>query len=104
MVCTICDNCGGNYHWDWTEAFNKFGFNGGMGQVETPAVAQVLEQAGFTVYIGGGNIHNSVIVSIRKGQREFIPFENPAYRFGYDNPRAFFPAEIIALLDEAFPD
>lgn len=103
MVCTTCDNCGGIYRWDWTEAFYKFGFKDGSGQVETPAVAEVLERAGFTVYIGGSDIHNAVIVSLRKGSREYIPFDHPDYRFGYDDPRAFFPKEIIQLLDRAFP-
>lgn len=103
MVCTICGNCGGEYRWDWTDAFNKFGFNSGMGQIETPAVAQVLEEAGFVVYVGGPNVHNSIIVSIRKEGKEFIPFENPKYRFGYDNPREFFPQEIFFLLDAKFP-
>ena len=71
--------------------------------METLAVAEVLEQAGYTVFVGGGAVHNAVIVSIRKERKECIPFENPDYRFGYDNAREYFPAEIIALLDKKFP-
>lgn len=42
MVSTQCDFCGGTLHWDWTEAFTKFGFNDGDGQVETWQVEAVL--------------------------------------------------------------
>ena len=34
---------------------------------------------------------------------ELIPYDNPSYRFGYDDPRRYFPAELVALLDEALP-
>lgn len=104
MVCTICENCGGTYQWDWTEAFSKFGFNDGQGQIETLRVAAVLEQAGYTVFVGGNQAHNSVVASIRKDRIEQIPFDNPDYHFGYDDPREFFPKEIIQLLDAEFPE
>lgn len=94
-----CNNCGNPYQWNWEEAFDKFGFNDGDGQVETWQVEDVLCQAGYTVKVDQWGIHNVVIVSIKKGDQELIPFENPEYTFGYDDPRKFLPKEIVDLLD-----
>jgi hypothetical protein len=38
MVETICERSGRTLYWDWSEAFAKFGFGDGDGQVETPQV------------------------------------------------------------------
>ena len=95
MVSTTCDNCGGVLHWDWTEAFAKFGFGDGHGQVETWQVEAVLTEAGYTVTVEEWGMHNTVITSIRKAGEELIPYVNPAYRFGYDDPRAYFPAPLV---------
>ena len=35
------------YH--WSEAFNKFGYDDGDGDVQSPLVAKVLEDAGYSV-------------------------------------------------------
>lgn len=98
-----CDNCGGSLNWDWTEAFEKFGFGDGDGQVETCQVEDVLREAGYEVKVQKWGMHNTVIVSIKKDGTEFIPYSNPAYTFGYDDPREFFPVEITDLLDEQLP-
>ena len=103
MVQTTCDNCGGTLHWDWTEAFAKFGFGDGDGQVETWQVEAVMAEAGYAVTVEDWGAHNTVITSIKKEGVELIPYDNPAYRFGYDDPRGYFPAELVALLDEEFP-
>jgi hypothetical protein len=103
MAQTTCDTCGGTLHWDWTEAFAKFGFGDGDGQVETWQVEAVLAEAGYTVKVEEWGLHNTVITSIKKDDAELIPYDNPAYRFGYDDPRRYFPAEIVTLLDEALP-
>ena len=34
---------------------------------------------------------------------ELIPYDNSNYTFGYDDPRRYFPAELVALLDEKLP-
>lgn len=103
MVKTTCDTCGGEYHWNWTEAFDKFGFNDGDGQVETWQVESVLSEAGYTVKVDGWGLHNTVIISIKKEGVEQIPYDNSDYQFGYDDPRNFLPAEIVKLLDEKLP-
>lgn len=103
MVCTTCDNCGGALHWDWTEAFAKFGFRDGDGQVETWQVEAVLVEAGYTVLVEDWGMHNTVITSIKTGERELIPYDDPDYTFGYDDPRAHFPADLVTLLDNALP-
>ena len=103
MVTTECDTCGGQYHWDWTEAFAKFGFGDGDGQVETWQVEAVLTDAGYRVIVDEWGMHNTVITSIKLNGVELIPYDNPDYSFGYDNPRDYFPVKIVSLLDEALP-
>jgi len=103
MVQTTCDTSGGTLHWDWTEAFAKFGFGDGDGQVETWQVEAVLAEVGYEVTVEEWGAHNTVITSISKDGVELIPYANPSYRFGYDNPRAYFPAELVTLLDEKLP-
>jgi len=99
MPISECDHCGGAYHWDWTEAFDKFGFGDGDGQVETWQVEAVLTEAGDTVTVEEWGMHNTVIVSIQKDGNELIPYHHPDYTFGYDDPRPFFPQELVKLLD-----
>lgn len=103
MVSTECDCCGGTLHWDWTEAFAKFGFNDGDGQVETWQVETVLAEAGYQVQVEGWGMHNTVITSIKRNDIELIPYGNPKYTFGYDNPREYFPECLIGLLDQQLP-
>lgn len=100
MTVTTCNNCGGSYEWHWEDAFDKFGFNDGEGQIETWTVGHILELAGYTVEIVGWGLHNSVIHSLKLADEEFIPEEDSEHVFGYDNPRNYLPKEIIKLLDE----
>ncbi len=103
MVSTTCLSCGGTLHWDWTEAFAKFGFNDGDGQVETWQVEDALTASGYKVTVDRWGVHNTLITSIRQDSVELIPYSDPRYRFGYDDPRLYFPGELIALLDQDFP-
>lgn len=103
MVEAICERCGGTLYWDWTEAFAKFGFGDGDGQVETWQVEDALTEAGYAVAVEEWGLHNILITSIKKGDVELIPYDNPSYQFGYDDPRPFFPEELVALLDEKLP-
>lgn len=95
-----CDNCGGPYYWIWEDAFDKFGFGDGDGQVETSTVADVLEQAGYVVEHDVWGLHNDIITSIKKNGTEQIP---ESVDVGYDAPRNYLPAAIITLLDERLP-
>ena len=102
MPLTTCDTCGGDaYRWSWTEAFDKFGFNDGDGQVETETVADVLRNAGYETVTEGWGFHNTVIVSIRRDGKDCIPND---ISLGYDDPRGYLPAEIVELLDRRLPD
>lgn len=103
MVITTCDNCGGTLHWDWSEAFAKFGFGDGDGQVETWQVESVLVEAGYEVKVEDWGSHNTVITSIKKDGEEQIPYDNPDYTFGYDDPRDFFPDELVTFLGKKLP-
>ncbi len=95
MATTQCNTCGGTYSWDWTEAFDKFGFNDGDGQVETYQVEAVLTEAGYEVELSEWGLHNTVISSIEKDGAELIPATA-----GYDDPREYLPKRIIRLLDK----
>ena len=101
MSTTICQTCGGTYQWNWEDAFDKFGFDDGDGQVMTDTVAEALRDDAYTVAAEPWGFHNVVITSIKKGDRELIP---PTAVIGYDNPRHYLPLEIIDLLDKAFGD
>ena len=96
MSTTICDRCGGEHHWSWVEAFDKFGFGDGDGLVMTDAVVRVLRDAGYTISADPWGFHNVVITSIELNGVERIPEDA---KVGYDDPRDYLPASIIALLD-----
>lgn len=102
MSMTTCPNCGTTCHWHWEEAFSKFGFGDGDGLVMTEYVAAALRQAGYAVITEPWGCHNVTIASIEGDGAELIPFDD--INFGYDDPRDYLPAAIIAILDAAFPD
>lgn len=89
--------------WDWSEAFYKFGFDDGEGNVHTPLVAATLECAGYQVKYSRWSPHNTIIYSIQKNGVEIMPVCKHKYRIGYDHARTYLPDDIIKLLDEAFP-
>lgn len=101
MPSTECQTCLCSYWWRWEEAFDKFGFGDGDGQVMTGAVAEVLEAAGFEVHHDYWGVHNDVIRSIKKDGVEQIP---DSAEVGYDAPRDYLPQDIITLLDEKLPE
>lgn len=97
MPISACNTCGGPYLWRWEEAFDKFGFEDGDGQVETDTVVEVLEKAGYRVEAMPWGLHNVVILSIKdKHGAELIP---DTVSSGYDAPREYLPKPIIRLLD-----
>jgi hypothetical protein len=93
---TPCKICGGVYHWRWEEAFDKFGFDDGDGQVMTADVAQVLRAAGYEVMSAPWGTHNVTIYSIKHNGLEQIP---EGAKAGYDNPRKYLTPSIVRLLD-----
>lgn len=101
MPISECENCGGNLQWYWEEAFAKFGFGDGDGQVETWQVVDALQEAGYEAKAEDWGLHNCVITSIVKDGKELIPSEGITY--GYESPRGYLPKDVIALLDEALP-
>ena len=101
MPHTKCQRCGAPVTWCWEDAFDKFGFGDGDGEVMTDDVVAVLEQAGYEATSHRWGLHNEVIVSITKNGVEQIPAST---KVGYDNPRRFLPERIVRLLDEKLPD
>lgn len=89
-------------HWTWEEAFDKFGFDDGDGQVMTYAVSNALENAGYDTLYDTFGIHNSVIFSLTAPDGTLI-FDQDTVDVGYADPREYLPAEVVALLDAAFP-
>ena len=101
MPITPCSNCGSDYHWLWEEAFDKFGFNDGDGQVETDTVIAALAEAGYVAEAHPWGWHNVVIHSIKdRDGRELIP---ATITLGYDHPRGYLPRAVIDVLDAALP-
>lgn len=98
MPTSQCPHCNAPHEWDWTDAFNKFGFGDGDGLVMTDHVAAVLRASGYSVTSEHWGMHNIVITSIRKGGIEQIPGDFD-YRDG--DPRKDLPATIVSLLDRA---
>ncbi len=96
-----CNRCGGTIAWCWEEAFAKFGFGDGDGQIETWQVEDVLAEAGYEVRLEEWGMHNTVIASIDKDGEELIPHDR--IQFGYDDPRSYLPTAIVRLLDDALP-
>lgn len=99
MSTTTCPTCHSDYHWEWEEAFDKFGFNDGDGLIMTEHVAAKLRGGGFAVTVKSWGCHNVTIASIKRDGTELIPFDSISY--GYDDPRDYLPQEIVNLLDEA---
>jgi hypothetical protein len=100
MPISVCCTCGGTIQWNWEEAFCKFGFLDGDGQIETQNIADALTEAGYEVIIQEWGMHNTIITHIKKFELEQIPDD---VKLGYDNPREYLPAEIVELLDKLFP-
>jgi hypothetical protein len=104
MPIDTCECCGGEIAWSWDEAFDKFGFNDGDGQIMTYVVRDVLTDAGYQVADTHWGLHNVVIVSIVCPTRgELMPPEGGKHRLGYDDPRSYLPEDVVELLDEALP-
>lgn len=103
MPITECELCGNRANWRWEEAFDKFGFNDGDGDVRTKDVFNVLQEAGYTPTETRWGWHNTVITSIKTPEgKDLIDRHLP--RFGYDCPRTYLPEAIIELLDEKLPE
>ena len=100
MPITACHHCRADHAWSWEEAFDKFGFEDGDGPVHTHLVAQILEATGLEVSCTVWGMHNTVIHSIQRSGEELIPAD---IRHGYDDPRDYLPADIVALLDQQLP-
>lgn len=101
MSYTICPSCGMKHEWSWEEAFDKFGFGDGDGLVMTEVVADALRAAGCEVKVQPWGIHNVVITAISRNGTALVP---ESVNVGYDDPRDYLPTELVALLDEAFPE
>lgn len=95
-----CRVCGAYVEWSWEEAFQKFGFGDGDGNVFTADVAAVLRAAGYGVEHHVWGCHNDVILAITQGGTNLIP---PDAKVGYDSPRRYLPAAIVTLLDSKLP-
>ncbi len=96
-----CLSCGNILEWTWEDAFDKFGFGDGDGQIMTQTVVTVLEKAGYDVCSWQWGLHNDIIIGIAKDGVALIP---ESVNCGYDDPRSYLPREIVALLDRVLPE
>lgn len=100
MPQAICHHCNSTFSWHWEEAFAKWGFSAGQGQLKTDTVQEFLTDADYEVEVRAPGACNTVIYSIRKDGKELIP---QGIKIGYVHPRLFLPCCIIELLDRKFP-
>ena len=100
MPRSICARCGGKLRWRWEEAFDKFGFGDGDGQVMTDDVALVLQAAGYVVSVSPWGLKNITIYSIKRDGTELIPEHA---NVGYGDPRQYLPKHLVRLLDRKLP-
>lgn len=98
MPLHTCALCGGPQPWKWEDAFLSYGFDEGE-HSETHAVASTLVANGYTTEIAT-YADNDFIESIVKDDVEQISAHDWP---GEMDPRQFLPADLIALLDKAFP-
>ena len=79
--------------------FAKFGYDDGDGQVQTRAVAKILEDFGYKVKYSRWGPHNTIIFSIVKDGVEYMPLKNPQFVIGYDDPKIYLPDSIRDILN-----
>ena len=101
MVQSKCAHCGNRFH--WCEAFARFGYDDGDGQVQTQAVAEILEDAGYEVKYCRWGPHNTIIFSIMRDGVECMPVSNAQFVIGYDDPRSYLPESVQDILNSEFP-
>jgi hypothetical protein len=99
MPIDYCKSCSNPYSWEWEEAFDKFGFNDGDGQIMTGVIEDLLTQAGYKVNSSQWGLHNVIMNSIKLNSIELMPVDDDFIHIGYDNPRDYLPSEIIDILD-----
>lgn len=86
----------------WVDAFDKFGFEDGDGQVYTNRVALFISEfLNAEVEYREWSCHNTVIRSIRlrDSWKELLHGDIDV---GYDDPRVYLPKDLVAALDEHF--
>ena len=98
-----CPTCGqaidSRKHISWTEAFCKFGYGDGDGEVYTEEIASHIEKLGLTCEYAG-SIHNTIIDSIKdKDGKELI---GESVETGYDCPRDYLPEYLVKYLDQTY--
>ncbi len=100
MPVAICHHCNNPFEWHWEEAFAKWGFDAGTGQIQTDTIAEFLIRVGYEVTTRSLGACNTVIVSLKKDGKEHIP---AGIRIGYVHPRRYLPHSVTELLDRKFP-
>tara|TARA_Y100000588_G_scaffold9751_1_gene10874 strand:- start:22103 stop:22606 length:504 start_codon:yes stop_codon:yes gene_type:complete len=99
----FCRTCGqtidSRKHINWTEAFCKFGYGDGDGEVFTPEIVEHIEKLGLICECSG-SMHNTIIDSIKdKDGKELI---GESVETGYDCPRVYLPSFLIKHLDAKY--
>ena len=88
------------FSWEWEEAFDKFGFDDGDGDVFTGLVAEFIDSLGYESEFSGG-LHNTYFDSIKdKSGKDFLD----GIEIGYSNPREYLPESLVQKLDEHFKE
>ena len=88
-------------HWEWEEAFDKWGFGDKYGANFTDVVAEFLIGLGYDVMSDSWGIHNYMIMSLID-PRGVELMDDDKIEIGYYDPRDYLPKELIEKLDEKF--
>ena len=93
-------------HWDWREAFSKFGFNDGDGWNGTDIVSDFMEKEfGVKTECDIWGCHNYMIFDVLKDGVTIIPQgDDGCPQIGYDEPDDWLPKEWVEALDEHFDE
>lgn len=93
-------------HWDWREAFSKFGFNDGDGWNGTDIVAAFMEKEfGVKTDCDIWGCHNYMIMDVLKDGVSMIgQGDDNSPEVGYDEPDDWLPKEWVEALDEHFDE
>ena len=86
-------------HINWPDAFNKFGYGDGDGEVYTYEIAEHIDELGLSCVYKQKGMHKEVIESIKCNGKELIP---DATDIGYDCPRGYLPAFIVEHCDKKY--
>lgn len=100
-------------HWEWQEAFDKFGFNDGDGWNGTDLVAEYIDSKGYDCVCDWWGCHNFMIMDILKNGKSILFKQDDLWLphlshidepIGYTRPESYLPSQLVNDLNAHFDD